>query len=210
MTQLEPLARLIGVLSMLLCCSLHNKISGSWSHWNEWRQSKVWCLVSWKEIICYADWTSKGVWVVQSSSSWPEIPLTMISLKYQHFSELCKMSILLSRTSFRQYAIPCEQLSQTPEQALKDFLLQTFQKDPNLRISAEKLLKHPWLRKASQVCCIWSANSLTPLCAGKKARFWGSQEGNHGFQWKSHQPTQKASKYWYSPLLLSSMETEAL
>eukprot|EP01083_Nonionella_stella_P082209 226905_1 len=30
--------------------------------------------------------------------------------------------------------------------ALRDFLLQCFQKDPNLRISAEDLLKHPWLR----------------------------------------------------------------
>lgn len=29
--------------------------------------------------------------------------------------------------------------------ALRDFLMQCFQKDPNLRISAGKLLKHPWL-----------------------------------------------------------------
>lgn len=29
--------------------------------------------------------------------------------------------------------------------------MQCFQKDANLRISAEKLLKHPWLRKAGRV-----------------------------------------------------------
>eukprot|EP01135_Chromosphaera_perkinsii_P007627 Nk52_evm83s914 gene=Nk52_evmTU83s914 len=34
--------------------------------------------------------------------------------------------------------------------ALKDFLLQCFQKDPNLRVSAKKLLKHPWLNKGEK------------------------------------------------------------
>lgn len=32
----------------------------------------------------------------------------------------------------------------------RDFLLQCFQKDPNLRISARKLLKHPWLATTRQ------------------------------------------------------------
>ena len=35
--------------------------------------------------------------------------------------------------------------------ALKDFLMQCFQKDPNLRISAEHLIKHPWLRVSGRV-----------------------------------------------------------
>ena len=29
--------------------------------------------------------------------------------------------------------------------AVRDFLLQCFQKDPNFRVSARKLLKHPWI-----------------------------------------------------------------
>ena len=32
-------------------------------------------------------------------------------------------------------------------QALRDFLMQCFQKDCNLRVSASKLLRHPWLQK---------------------------------------------------------------
>ena len=31
------------------------------------------------------------------------------------------------------------------EQAARDFLMQCFQKDPNLRVSARKLLRHPWI-----------------------------------------------------------------
>eukprot|EP01094_Clydonella_sp_ATCC50884_P002136 TRINITY_DN11643_c0_g1_i1.p1 TRINITY_DN11643_c0_g1~~TRINITY_DN11643_c0_g1_i1.p1 ORF type:complete len:1085 (-),score=383.55 TRINITY_DN11643_c0_g1_i1:312-3566(-) len=34
--------------------------------------------------------------------------------------------------------------------ALRDFLLQCFQKEPRLRISAKKLLKHPWVSKKSK------------------------------------------------------------
>lgn len=32
--------------------------------------------------------------------------------------------------------------------AVRDFLMQCFQKDPNLRVSAQKLLKHPWIMSA--------------------------------------------------------------
>lgn len=35
-------------------------------------------------------------------------------------------------------------------QAVNDFLLQCFQKDPNLRITAKKLLRHPWIQSAQK------------------------------------------------------------
>ena len=34
------------------------------------------------------------------------------------------------------------------EQVVRDFLMQCFQKDPNLRVTARKLLKHPWIVNA--------------------------------------------------------------
>lgn len=36
----------------------------------------------------------------------------------------------------------------TTLQVVRDFLMQCFQKDPNLRVSAKKLLKHPWIVSA--------------------------------------------------------------
>ena len=38
----------------------------------------------------------------------------------------------------------------TPCQVVRDFLMQCFQKDPNLRVSARKLLKHPWIVNAKR------------------------------------------------------------
>ena len=35
-------------------------------------------------------------------------------------------------------------------QIVRDFLMQCFQKDPNLRVSARKLLKHPWIVNAKR------------------------------------------------------------
>jgi len=34
---------------------------------------------------------------------------------------------------------------------LRDLLLQCFQKDPNLRVSATKLLQHPWILAYSRI-----------------------------------------------------------
>ena len=42
-------------------------------------------------------------------------------------------------------------------QAVHDFLMQCFQKDPNLRVSARKLLKHPWIVSAKK------ADSVIPV-----------------------------------------------
>ena len=39
--------------------------------------------------------------------------------------------------------------------ALKDFLMECFQKDPLLRIDAKGLLKHPWIK--SNVIIIWNS-----------------------------------------------------
>lgn len=38
----------------------------------------------------------------------------------------------------------------TSFKAVRDFLMQCFQKDPNLRVSARKLLRHPWIVNASK------------------------------------------------------------
>ncbi|ODV91955.1 hypothetical protein CANCADRAFT_42581 [Tortispora caseinolytica NRRL Y-17796] len=49
------------------------------------------------------------------------------------------------------YAIVNSEHPPFPENSsrtVQDFLLQCFQRDPNLRVSAKKLLKHPWILKA--------------------------------------------------------------
>ncbi|KAI1970674.1 Protein kinase of the Mitotic Exit Network [Ophidiomyces ophidiicola] len=41
-------------------------------------------------------------------------------------------------------------LPQGASPAVKDFLMQCFQKDPNLRVTARKLLRHPWIMNAKR------------------------------------------------------------
>lgn len=48
---------------------------------------------------------------------------------------------------FRIVQDDCPPLPENISPALKDFLMQCFQKEPQLRVSASKLLKHPWLTK---------------------------------------------------------------
>ncbi|KAH7097083.1 hypothetical protein BKA62DRAFT_818558 [Auriculariales sp. MPI-PUGE-AT-0066] len=46
---------------------------------------------------------------------------------------------------FRIVQDDCPPIPEGASPIVKDFLLQCFQKDPNLRISAKKLLRHPWM-----------------------------------------------------------------
>ncbi|EFA86693.1 putative protein serine/threonine kinase [Heterostelium album PN500] len=51
---------------------------------------------------------------------------------------------------FRIVQDDCPPLPEGISPALKDWLMQCFQKDPNLRISAQKLLKHKWILAAKK------------------------------------------------------------
>ncbi|GAM26943.1 hypothetical protein SAMD00019534_101180, partial [Acytostelium subglobosum LB1] len=51
---------------------------------------------------------------------------------------------------FRIVQDDCPPLPEGISPALKDWLMQCFQKDPNLRISAQKLLKHKWIALAQK------------------------------------------------------------
>ncbi|EGG21702.1 putative protein serine/threonine kinase [Cavenderia fasciculata] len=51
---------------------------------------------------------------------------------------------------FRIVQDDCPTLPEGISPALKDWLMQCFQKDPNLRISAQKLLKHKWIALAQK------------------------------------------------------------
>lgn len=55
--------------------------------------------------------------------------------------------------------------------AVRDFLMQCFQKDPNLRVSAKKLLKHPWIANARKDAAI-VANPPNPVQAIREVQEW--------------------------------------
>ena len=46
---------------------------------------------------------------------------------------------------FRIVQDDCPPIPEGASPVVKDFLYHCFQKDPNLRVSAKKLLKHPWM-----------------------------------------------------------------
>ena len=60
----------------------------------------------------------------------------------------------------------------TPFQAVKDFLMQCFQKDPNLRVSARKLLKHPWIVNARRSDSVVPKKSTEYEEAVKSVQEW--------------------------------------
>lgn len=56
--------------------------------------------------------------------------------------------------------------------AVIDFLMQCFQKDPNLRVSARKLLKHPWIVNAKRSDSVVHQNSTEYEEAVKSVQEW--------------------------------------
>jgi serine/threonine protein kinase len=55
---------------------------------------------------------------------------------------------------------------------VKDFLMQCFQKDPNLRVSARKLLKHPWIVNARRSDSVVPKKSTEYEEAVKSVQEW--------------------------------------
>lgn len=51
---------------------------------------------------------------------------------------------------FRIVNDDCPPIPETASAVARDFLLQCFQKDSNLRVSARKLLRHPWMMAAKR------------------------------------------------------------
>ncbi|KAJ5787271.1 hypothetical protein N7457_002261 [Penicillium paradoxum] len=62
--------------------------------------------------------------------------------------------------------------SQGASPAVKDFLMQCFQKDPNLRVSARKLLKHPWILNARRTESVIPKKSTEYEEAVKSVQEW--------------------------------------
>ncbi|KAL5050295.1 hypothetical protein BDW71DRAFT_123367 [Aspergillus fruticulosus] len=63
-------------------------------------------------------------------------------------------------------------LPQGASPAVKDFLMQCFQKDPNLRVSARKLLKHPWIVNARRSDSVVPKKSTEYEEAVKSVQEW--------------------------------------
>ncbi|KAJ5714897.1 Cytokinesis protein sepH [Penicillium malachiteum] len=63
-------------------------------------------------------------------------------------------------------------LPQGASPAVKDFLMQCFQKDPNLRVSAKKLLKHPWIANARRSDSVVPKKSTEYEEAVKSVQEW--------------------------------------
>ncbi|KAI9883943.1 MAG: hypothetical protein M1823_004287 [Watsoniomyces obsoletus] len=58
--------------------------------------------------------------------------------------------------------------------AVRDFLMQCFQKDPNLRVSARKLLKHPWIVNARRSDSVVATNPPRYDEAVKSVQMWNA------------------------------------
>ncbi|KAJ9494804.1 Protein kinase of the Mitotic Exit Network [Exophiala xenobiotica] len=63
-------------------------------------------------------------------------------------------------------------LPQGASPGVLDFLMQCFQKDPNLRVSAKKLLKHPWIVNARRTDSVKPKNATEYTQAVKYVQEW--------------------------------------
>ena len=94
---------------------------------------------------------------------------------------------------FRIVQDDCPPIPEGASPIVKDFLYHCFQKDPNLRVSARKLLKHPW------------------MVAARKQMNDGKANGRSGDPSESHSGKRPTSKYNYDEAVLKVQEwNEAL
>lgn len=78
---------------------------------------------------------------------------------------------------------------------MKDFLMQCFQKDPNLRVSARKLLRHPWVANARKSDSVVPKKSTEYEEAVKSVQEWNEalRSPDAGTFRKSLRPEQQGS-----------------
>ena len=82
--------------------------------------------------------------------------------------------------------------------AVRDFLMQCFQKDPNLRVSAKKLLKHAWITNARKTDSVVSEKSTKYDEAVKSVQQW-----NEALKSPDHDSIRRSSR----PSSLSPLPT---
>lgn len=88
-------------------------------------------------------------------------------------------------------------LPQGASPAVKDFLMQCFQKDPNLRVSARKLLKHPWIVNARR------SDSVVPKSSTEYEEAVRSvQEWNEALRSPSAGTSRRTGRHDQSPVPL--------
>ncbi|KAF8474937.1 hypothetical protein BDZ91DRAFT_285773 [Kalaharituber pfeilii] len=78
--------------------------------------------------------------------------------------------------------------------ALRDFLMQCFQKDPNLRVSARKLLKHPWITNAKRSESIVQAPSTKYEEAVQNIQKWNQKWNEAVVKSPNNTSVKKASR----------------
>lgn len=86
-------------------------------------------------------------------------------------------------------------LPQGASPAVKDFLMQCFQKDPNLRVSARKLLRHPWIVNARKTDSVVLKKSTEYEEAVKSVQEWNEalRSPSAGTLRKNFRPDQQGS-----------------